>query len=210
MLSGVTIVDPGSTFIDSGVEIGMDTVIYPGTIIEGLARIGEDCIIGPNSRLVDAKVGNNTVINNSIVLESSIGDDVQMGPFAYIRPGSIIGNKAKIGDFVEVKKSIIGNRTKVPHLAYIGDTEIGENTNIACGVVTVNYDGKKKSKTHIGSNAFVGCNVNLIAPVTVRDNSYIAAGSTITEEVPENALAIARSRQVNKEDWVIKRHKEGV
>lgn len=208
MLEGVTIMDAGTVLIDESAEIGMDTVIYPGTIIEGLCKIGEACTIGPNSRLVDVKVGDNTSINNSVVLQSSIGNDVQIGPFSYIRPESNIGSKAKIGDFVEIKKSNIGSRTKIPHLAYIGDSDIGDNTNIACGVITVNYNGKTKSRTRIGSNSFVGCNANLVAPVTVNDNSYIAAGSTITEEVPENSLAIARSRQVNKEDWVIKRGME--
>lgn len=205
MYDGVTIMDTGTVFIDAAAEIGMDTVIYPGTIIEGRCRIGEGCTIGPNSRLVDVKIGDNTSVNSSVVLQSTIGDDVQVGPFAYIRPDSNIGNKTKIGDFVEIKKTNVGSRTKIPHLAYIGDSDVGENTNIACGVITVNYDGKVKSRTRIGSNSFVGCNVNLVAPVTVNDNSYIAAGSTITEEVPENALAIARSRQVNKEDWVIRR-----
>ncbi|HHW48226.1 MAG TPA: bifunctional UDP-N-acetylglucosamine diphosphorylase/glucosamine-1-phosphate N-acetyltransferase GlmU [Clostridiaceae bacterium] len=208
MKSGVTIIDPASTYIDEGVKIGIDTVVYPGTIIEGSTVIGEDCIIGPNSRLVDAKVGNGTEINSSVILNSTIGNDVRVGPFAYIRPESVIGNNVKIGDFVEIKKSVVGDKTKIPHLAYIGDAEIGKNTNIACGVITVNYDGKKKSKTIIGNNSFVGCNVNLIAPVEVKDNSYIAAGSTITEEVPEYALAIARERQVIKENWVIKRGME--
>lgn len=205
MLDGVTIIDTGSAFIDASAEIGADTVIYPGTIIEGSCKIGKNCIIGPNSRLVDVRIGDNTSVNSSVALESSIGSDVHIGPFAYIRPGSNIGNKVKIGDFVEIKKSNVGNRTKIPHLTYIGDSDVGENTNIACGVITVNYNGKVKSRTRIGSNSFVGCNANLVAPVTVNDNSYIAAGSTITEEVPENALAIARSRQVNKADWVIKK-----
>lgn len=205
MKQGVTIIDPGTTYIDEEVEIGIDTIIYPGTILEGSTTIGEDCIIGPNTRLVSSNIGDGAEVINSIILESSVGDHTKVGPFAYIRPGSSIGKKAKIGDFVEVKKSVIGDKTKIPHLAYIGDAEVGNNTNIACGVITVNYDGKKKRKTVIGNNAFVGCNVNLVAPVEVKDNSYIAAGSTITEEVPENSLAIARSRQVLKEDWVVKK-----
>ncbi len=205
MLAGVTILNPDSTFIDEDVEIGMDTVIYPGVILEGRTVIGEDCTIGPNTRLSGTVVGNNSSIANSVVVDSILGDDNQIGPFAYIRPESRIGNKVKIGDFVEIKKSVVGNRTKIPHLAYIGDAEVGENTNIACGVITVNYDGAKKSRTVIGSNSFVGCNVNLVAPVTVSDNSYIAAGSTITEDVPGHALAIARSRQTNKPDWVLKK-----
>ena len=205
MLAGVTILNPGSTFIDEDVEIGIDTVIYPGVLLEGKTKIGEDCTVGPDSRLVNTVVGNNTTITKSVVTDSVLGDDSQVGPFAYIRPESRIGNRVKIGDFVEIKKSVVGSRTKIPHLAYIGDAEIGENTNIACGVITVNYDGVKKSRTVVGSNSFVGCNVNLIAPVKVSDGSYIAAGSTITEDVPENALSIARSRQTNKEDWVIRK-----
>lgn len=205
MLSGVTIMNPESTFIDEDVKIGMDTVIYPGVLLEGSTIIGEDCVIGPGTRLINTVVGDNTSISNSVAADSSIGNEATVGPFAYIRPESRIGSKVKIGDFVEVKKSVIGNRTKIPHLAYIGDSEVGENTNIACGVITVNYDGIKKSRTKIGNNAFVGCNVNLVAPVHVNDSSYIAAGSTITEDVPANALSIARSRQVNKQDWVIKK-----
>lgn len=203
--SGVTLIDPDSTYIDDEVEIGIDTVIYPGTFIEGRTKIGEDCIIGPNCRIVSSNIGRNTEISNSVILESSIGEEAHVGPFAYIRPESSVGNKVKIGDFVEIKKSVIGDKTKIPHLAYIGDAEIGRNTNIACGVITVNYNGKVKNKTIVGNNAFVGCNVNLVAPVEVHDNTYIAAGSTITEKVPDNSLAIARSRQVIKEDWVIKK-----
>lgn len=202
MRAGVTIIDPLSTYIDEGVTIGADTLVYPGTIIERGSEIGEDCEIGPNTRIIAGIIGNSVKISNSVVLESSIGDEAQIGPFAYIRPGSAIGKKVKIGDFVEVKKSVIGNRTKIPHLAYIGDAEIGSNTNIGCGVITVNYDGKIKHKTIVGNNSFVGCNVNLVAPVRVDDNSYIAAGSTITDDVPGYCLAIARSRQVIKDGWV--------
>lgn len=208
MLSGVSVMDAATTYIDDQVEIGMDTVIYPGTILEGNTKIGEGCIIGPASRLVNAEVGDDVEISQSVVLDSCVEDGAKIGPFAYIRPESRIGKKVKIGDFVEIKKSVIGDKTKIPHLAYIGDSQIGRNTNIACGVITVNYDGKKKHKTVIGDNCFIGCNTNLVAPVTVNDNSYVAAGSTITEEVPEYSLAIARSRQVNKEDWVRKKGME--
>jgi bifunctional UDP-N-acetylglucosamine pyrophosphorylase/glucosamine-1-phosphate N-acetyltransferase len=205
MKSGVTIINPDNTYIDAEVTIGIDTVIFPGTIIEGRTKVGEDCIIGPNSRIVDSDIGSQVEINNSVVLQSKIGDGTRVGPFAYIRPECSIGKKVKIGDFVELKKSVVGDKTKIPHLAYIGDSEIGRNSNIACGVITVNYDGCAKHKTIIGDNAFVGCNVNLVAPVKVENNSYIAAGSTITEKVPEYSLAIARSRQVVKEDWVTKK-----
>jgi bifunctional UDP-N-acetylglucosamine pyrophosphorylase/glucosamine-1-phosphate N-acetyltransferase len=205
MRQGVTIIDPNTTYIDSEVKIGIDTIIYPGTILEGTTSIGEDCTIGPNSRLVSSNIGNGVEFANSIAFDSIIDDGAKIGPFAYLRPGSRLGKKVKVGDFVEVKNSVIGDKAKIPHLAYIGDAEVGRNTNIACGVITVNYNGKDKNKTLIGSNSFVGCNVNLIAPVEVKDNTYIAAGSTITEEVPENSLAIARSRQTVKEDWVIKK-----
>ena len=208
MKNGVTIIDPNSTFIDDGVKIGMDTVIYPGTIIEGSTEIGEECIIGPSSRITSTTIGDEVEIINTVIIESTIGDKTSVGPFAYIRPGNRIGRNVKVGDFVELKKSNIGDKTKIPHLSYIGDTTVGRNTNIACGVITVNYNGKEKNRTVIGDNAFVGCNVNLIAPVEVKDNSYIAAGSTITDEVPEYSLAIARERQVIKEDWVKKKNME--
>ena len=202
MKEGVTIIDPSNTYIGAEVKIGVDTVIYPGSIIEGNTSIGEECIIGQNCRITNSEIGNNVHIQNSVIMDSSIGNGANIGPFAYIRPESLIGENVKIGDFVEIKKSSIGNHTKVSHHAYVGDAEVGENTNIGCGVITVNYDGKEKHKTVIGNNAFVGCNVNLVAPVKVNDNSYIAAGSTITETVPEYSLAIARERQIIKENWV--------
>lgn len=205
MEQGVTIIDPDRTYIDRDVAIGIDTVIYPGTIIEGSTKIGEDCIIGPNSRIVDSTIHDDVEVNNSVVLQSEIKSGTHVGPFAYIRPESIIGRNVKIGDFVEVKKSTIGDGTKASHLTYIGDSEVGRNVNFGCGTITVNYNGKIKSKTIIGDNVFIGCNTNLVAPVKVNDDSYIAAGSTITDEVPEGALAIARERQVNKEGWVEKK-----
>ncbi|HHW30912.1 MAG TPA: bifunctional UDP-N-acetylglucosamine diphosphorylase/glucosamine-1-phosphate N-acetyltransferase GlmU [Clostridiaceae bacterium] len=205
MREGVTIIDPDTTYIDQGVKIGIDTVIYPGTIIEGNTVVGEDCIIGPNSRLIDATVGNNVEITASIVAESTIGDDAKIGPFAHLRPQTCVGEHAKVGAFVETKKCTLGAGTKASHLAYVGDAEVGRNVNIGCGVVFVNYDGKKKHKTIVGNNAFVGSNSNLVAPVTVGENGYIAAGSTITNDVPEYSLAIARERQVVKEGWVIKK-----
>lgn len=205
MLDGVTIIDPSSTYIDDGVVIGMDTIIFPGTIIEGKSVIGEDCVIGPNSRIVDSEIQNGVEVQSSVVLESKIMDKAKVGPFAYIRPGSQIGKKVKIGDFVEIKKSVIGDGTKVSHLTYIGDAEVGSDCNFGCGTVVVNYDGTRKYKTKIGNHAFIGCNTNLVAPVELGDNAYVAAGSTITEDVPEGALAVARSRQVNKEGWVDKK-----
>lgn len=206
MDEGVTIINPNNTYIDSDAKIGIDTVIYPGTIIEGKCIIGEDCIIGPNSRIVKSEIGNGVEIQNSVVLESAVGDETHVGPFAYIRPESVIGKKVRIGDFVEIKKSSIGDGTKVSHLTYIGDAEVGEKCNFGCGTVFVNYDGSKKYKTKIGNHAFIGCNCNLIAPIEIGDNAYLAAGSTITDNVPDGSLAIARERQVNKDGWVDKRN----
>lgn len=205
MDEGVTILDPNTTYIDDEVKIGMDTVIYPNTIIEGNTIIGEDCIIGPGTRITNSKVGNGVTIQNSVIIESSVGDRTKVGPFAYLRPESKIGKGAKIGDFVEIKKSEIGDNTKVSHLTYIGDATVGGSCNFGCGTVVVNYDGTNKNHTYIGDHAFIGCNTNLISPVKVGDNAYIAAGSTITDEVPGEALAIARARQVNKEGWVSKK-----
>lgn len=205
MLNGVTFLNPDSCIVEHNVTIGRDTVIYPSTILEGNTQIGENCVIGPNSKITDTTVGNNVTVLSSVTVESTIGDNTKVGPFAYLRPGSQIGKNVKIGDFVEIKKSVIGDDTKVAHLTYIGDAEIGKNVNVGCGVVVVNYDGVKKHKTVVGDNSFIGCNVNLVSPVEVKPNAYIAAGSTITEEVPEYSLAIARSRQTIIEDWVIRK-----
>lgn len=205
MLNGVTFVDASSVYVDAEVTIGKDTIIYPNTILEGDTKIGDNCIIGPGSRIVSSVVGDSVVVNNSQVLESNICSKTKVGPFAYLRPGSDIGSNVKIGDFVEIKKSKIGDNTKISHLTYVGDAEIGRSVNLGCGVVVVNYDGKKKYKTIVGDNSFVGCNVNLISPVELEDNTFIAAGSTITDDVPKNSLAIARSRQEIKRDWVTNR-----
>jgi len=205
MDNGVTIMDPSSTYIDCEVTIGKDTIIYPGNVLQGKTIIKEDCVLYPNNRISDSILGNGIVIQSSVVIESKIGEQTTVGPFAYIRPESNIGKHARIGDFVEIKKSTIGDNTKVSHLTYIGDAEVGSGCNFGCGTVVVNYDGKLKYKTIIGNNVFIGCNTNLVAPVTVNDNAYTAAGSTITNEVPKNALAIARARQKNIEKWVIKK-----
>ena len=202
LVNGVTIIDPSSTYIGVDVEIGQDCIIYPGNVIEGNTKIGTDCVLYPGSRINNAIIGERVEIQNSVILESVIGDDTTVGPYAYVRPESNIGNNVRIGDFVEIKKSKIGNGTKVSHLTYIGDAEVGEKCNFGCGTVVVNYDGKEKHKTIIGNNSFIGCNTNLVSPVEVKDNTYIAAGSTITKEVPEGSLAIARAKQVNIQGWV--------
>ncbi|WP_139905949.1 bifunctional UDP-N-acetylglucosamine diphosphorylase/glucosamine-1-phosphate N-acetyltransferase GlmU [Clostridium thermarum] len=206
MINGVTIIDPKTTYIDSEVEIESDTLIYPGNVLQGKTIIKSGCVIYPNNRIQDSIIEKGVTVQSSVILESSIGENTTVGPYAYIRPESVIGNNARIGDFVEIKKSTIGDNTKVSHLTYIGDAEVGRDCNFGCGTVVVNYDGKKKHKTIIGNNAFIGCNTNLVSPVEVKDNSYIAAGSTITREVPSGSLAIARAKQVNIEGWVNRRN----
>ncbi|MDP4144524.1 MAG: bifunctional UDP-N-acetylglucosamine diphosphorylase/glucosamine-1-phosphate N-acetyltransferase GlmU [Bacillota bacterium] len=205
MENGVTITDPNNTYIDSEVEIGSNTIIYPGNVLEGSTIIEEGCILYPNSRISNSVIERDVVIQNSVVLDSKIGEGTTVGPFAYIRPDSTIGKNARIGDFVEIKKSTIGDDTKVSHLTYIGDAEVGSGCNFGCGTVVVNYDGKNKHKTIIGNNSFIGCNTNLVSPVKIEDNTYIAAGSTITKQVPKGTLAIARAKQVNIEGWVDKK-----
>ena len=203
--NGVTLIDPKTTYIGTDVEIGKDTIIYPNNIIEGKTVIKENCTILQNCRIKDSIIESGVEVQASVVLESKIGENTTVGPFAYIRPETSIGNNARIGDFVEIKKSTIGNGTKVSHLTYIGDAEVGSGCNFGCGTVVVNYDGKEKHKTVIGDNSFIGCNTNLVSPVKVGDNTYIAAGSTITSEVKEGDLAIARAKQRNIEGWVKKK-----
>ncbi|ALC88462.1 bifunctional N-acetylglucosamine-1-phosphate uridyltransferase/glucosamine-1-phosphate acetyltransferase [Bacillus sp. FJAT-18017] len=204
MRNGVTIIDPASTYIGPDVRIGQDTVILPGTIINGSTVIGSDCKIGPHTEIDCCEVGNETVIRQSAAFQSSIGSCVNIGPFAHIRPDSQLGNDVKIGNFVEIKKAVIGNSSKASHLSYIGDAEVGSDVNIGCGSITVNYDGKNKFLTKIEDGVFIGCNSNLVAPVTIGKGAYVAAGSTITENVPSEALSVARARQVNKENYVQK------
>jgi bifunctional UDP-N-acetylglucosamine pyrophosphorylase/glucosamine-1-phosphate N-acetyltransferase len=204
MRNGVTLIDPENTCISADAEIGSDTVIYPGTVITGAAKIGSENIIGPSSEIKDSTIGDQNVIKQSVVHDSEIGSFTNIGPFAHIRPSSQLENNVKIGNFVEVKKSVMAEGSKASHLSYIGDAEIGKNVNLGCGSITVNYDGKNKSLTKVGDGAFIGCNSNLVAPVTVGAGAYVAAGSTITEDVPSDALSIARSRQTTKENYVQK------
>ncbi|SLL37202.1 bifunctional N-acetylglucosamine-1-phosphate uridyltransferase/glucosamine-1-phosphate acetyltransferase [Mycobacteroides abscessus subsp. abscessus] len=201
MRNGVTIMDPLNTYIEADVMIKEDTVIYPGTMLKGATVIGSDCVIGPNTEINNCVVGNNTAIKQSVAHDSSIGSDVNIGPFAHIRPASTIDDEVKIGNFVEIKKATFGKGSKASHLSYIGDANVGSDVNIGCGAITVNYDGKNKFLTTIEDGAFIGCNSNLIAPVTISKGAYVAAGSTITDDVPSEALSIARARQVNKENY---------
>lgn len=201
MQNGVTIKGFESVYIETDVEIEPNVTIEGNVSLKGKTKIKEMAFIGRSTELIDVEVGVGTRIIHSYVQNSKIGKFVNIGPYAHIRPESEIGDEAKIGNFVEVKKSKIQAKSKVSHLSYIGDAEIGKDVNIGCGTITVNYDGENKHKTEIEDGAFVGCNVNLVAPVKVGKNSIVAAGSTITDEVPENALAIARQRQTNKENY---------
>ena len=205
MLAGVTIIDPDKVQVTTNVKVGRDTVLYPGTVLEGDTVIGENCVIGSNTSLNNCKVGNNTKILETVGIDSEIGSDTNVGPFAYLRPGTKVGSEVKIGDFVEVKNSTIDDGTKVAHLTYIGDADVGKRVNFGCGTVVVNYDGVNKHRTIIEDDCFIGCNTNLVSPVVVRHGAYTAAGSTITDEVPPESLAIARSKQVVKEQWTAKR-----
>lgn len=205
MLAGVTIIDPDKVQVTTNVKVGRDTVLYPGTVLEGDTVIGENCVIGSNTSLNNCKVGDNTKILETVGIDSEIGSDTNVGPFAYLRPGTKVGSEVKIGDFVEVKNSTIDNGTKVAHLTYIGDADVGKRVNFGCGTVVVNYDGVNKHRTIIEDDCFIGCNTNLVSPVVVRHGAYTAAGSTITDEVPPESLAIARSKQVVKEQWTAKR-----
>ena len=205
MLAGVTIIDPDKVQVTTNVKVGRDTVLYPGTVLEGDSVIGENCVIGSNTSLNNCKVGYNTMILETVGIDSEIGSDTNVGPFAYLRPGTKVGSEVKIGDFVEVKNSTIDDGTKVAHLTYIGDADVGKRVNFGCGTVVVNYDGVNKHRTIIEDDCFIGCNTNLVSPVVVRHGAYTAAGSTITDEVPPESLAIARSKQVVKEQWTAKR-----
>lgn len=202
--SGVEFIDITQAYIKGNVKIGKGTVIYPCVVIEGDVTIGENCLIGQNSRIVDSHIGNEVSVQTSHIIESRVGDKTSIGPFAYLRPNSNIGSKCKVGDFVEVKNSNFGDGSKASHLTYIGDADVGERVNLGCGVVFVNYDGKNKYRTRVESDSFVGCNTNLVSPVCVGEKAYIAAGSTVTENVPSGALHIARSKGETKENWVKK------
>ena len=205
MVNGVTIIDVNSTYIEADVEIGNDTIVYPGTMLSGNTKIGTSCVIGMNCSITNSQIGNYTEIQSSTIIDAIVGENTTVGPYAYLRPKSNIGNNVKIGDFVEVKNATIEDNSKASHLSYIGDAHVGKNVNIGCGVVFVNYDGKNKFKSIVKDGAFIGSNANLVAPVTIEEKGYIATGSTITNNVPQGALAVAREKQVIKEGWVDKK-----
>ena len=204
MVNGVSFVDPATTYIDAGVEIGSDTVIEAGVQLQGKTVIGSDCVIGAHSRIVDSVIEDHVVVEHSVIEKSLVKSHADVGPFAHLRTKAEIGEGVHIGNFVEVKNAEIGKNTKVGHLTYVGDATLGEEINVGCGVVFVNYDGKNKQRTTIGDHSFIGSNANIIAPVEIAKNTSVAAGSTITEDIPEYAMAIARARQVNKEEYAKK------
>jgi len=201
---GVIFIDPNTTYIDPRAEIGAGTVVLPNTIVRGASVVGEHCELGPNTMIRDCTVGDHTTINASQINESTIGSHTTVGPFAYVRPNCSVGDHCRIGDFVELKNSSLDEGTKVSHLTYVGDSDVGKRVNFGCGTVTTNYDGVKKYRCTIGDDVFLGCNTNLIAPVEIGEGAYTAAGSTVTEDVPAGALAVARARQENKPGWVKK------
>ena len=207
MEAGVTIIDPASTFVDTDVEIGMDTVLYPYTWLSGKTKIGENSVIGPNVMVEDSVIGNDVQMKFVYAHECTVKDGVTVGPYVHLRPDTVIENHVKIGNFIEVKNSTVGEGSKLPHLSYIGDTDMGARVNIGCGTIMVNYDGQHKHRTTIEDDAFIGCNSNLVAPVTIGRGAFVAAGSTITKDVPDDALGVARAAQKNIDGWAEKKKK---
>ena len=199
--NGVEFLSLDGIIISPFAKIGKSTVIHPNTQIRRNVVIGDNCVVGPSSVIEDSTVGNDCVINSTQIYSSVLEDNVKIGPFCHVRPNSHLCSGVKIGDFVEVKNSTLGRDTHASHLTYIGDSDVGERVNFGCGTVTCNYDGYNKNRCNIGDDVFVGCNTNLIAPVKLGDGSYTAAGSTITDDIPSDGLGIARSRQVNKDEW---------
>jgi bifunctional UDP-N-acetylglucosamine pyrophosphorylase/glucosamine-1-phosphate N-acetyltransferase len=206
---GVTVVDPDSAWIDSGVRVGSDSVLYPGVILEGRTRLGKSCVVHSGVRLRDVTAGDNVLfLDHSVAFESRVGSHTKIGPFAHMRPGTVIGSECKIGNFVETKKTRMGRGSKAPHLTYLGDAVIGKRVNVGAGTITCNYDGVRKSETRLGDGVFIGSDTQLVAPVRLGRGSYVAAGTTVTKDVPDGALAISRAPQRNLEGWVAKRRRQ--
>ena len=203
--AGVVFIDLKAVYIDEGVRIGKGTVIYPCVVLEGDVEIGENCTIGQNTRIKDSIIGSGTSIQSSVILESKVGNETSVGPFAYLRPNSEVGSHCKVGDFVEIKNYRLDDGAKAAHLTYVGDSDVGKKVNLGCGVVFVNYDGSKKYRSVVEDGAFIGCNVNLVSPVHVGKDAYVAAGSTITNDVEDGALYVARSKGKSIKGWVEKR-----
>mgnify|MGYP002772745141 FL=1 len=205
MLNGVTVIDPDNVYIENDVVIGNDTEIWPGVQLKGKTVIGSGCIIGSETIIENSEIGDGTDILKSVIKESSVGSGTHVGPFAYMRPGSRVGSECKVGDFVELKNANFGDGSKAAHLAYIGDADVGEDVNVGCGVIFANYDGVHKHRSVVGDRAFIGSNSNLVAPVSVAEDAYIAAGTTVTREIPSGALCVGRSRETVEEGWVAKK-----
>ena len=199
--AGAVIMSPETTFIADSVKLGRGAKIYPMNVLDGTTEIGENAVVYSYCDLTDTVVGANSEIRSSYAVGARIGERTTVGPFACLRAGATIGNASRIGDFVEVKNSVLGDGVKAAHLTYIGDADVGAGTNVGCGTVFANYDGVKKRRSRVGEGVFIGCNTNLIAPVNVGDGAYIAGGSTVTDDVPEDALCIARERQIVKKEW---------
>ncbi len=206
--NGVEIWDSRSTYVEPGIDVGIGTVLLPGTILQGRTSVGYGCTIGPNTRIIDSNIGNHCVVEQSRLEQVRLTGSCQVGPFANLRPGTVLDQKTKAGAFVELKNTNLYQGAQVPHLSYLGDATVGAGTNIGCGAVTANFDRVQKHPTVIGREAFVGCNTTLVAPVTVGEGAYVGAGSVITEDIPAQALAIGRSRQQNKREWALRNKKE--
>ncbi|MFP4148611.1 MAG: bifunctional UDP-N-acetylglucosamine diphosphorylase/glucosamine-1-phosphate N-acetyltransferase GlmU [Nitriliruptoraceae bacterium] len=202
---GVSVTDPATTYVDVDVEVGRDAQLLPGTILAAGTRVGPRAVVGPHSHLIGCEVGADASVHSTRAEQATIGAHASVGPFTHLRPGTVLGARTKVGAFAETKNATVGEGSKIPHLAYVGDATVGERVNVACGVITVNYDGQRKSHTTIEDGAFVGCDTMLVAPVTIGAGAYTAAGSTVTEDVPAGALAIARARQSVKEGWAERR-----
>jgi bifunctional UDP-N-acetylglucosamine pyrophosphorylase / glucosamine-1-phosphate N-acetyltransferase len=208
MVAGVTVIDPATTYVDDTVTVGPDSVLYPGVILEGATSLGVECVVHTGCHLTDTRLGDRVLLKPYCVLAAStVEEAAQLGPFCHLRPQSHVGANAKVGNFVELKKSRIGRGSKVPHLSYVGDTQMGEGVNVGAGTITCNYDGTSKHETVIGDRVFVGTNSSLVAPLTIGEGAYVAAGSVITKNVPPGALAVARGRQETREGWVARKQK---
>lgn len=208
LAAGVIMMDPAAVYVEDQVTVGAGTLLLPGTILRGSTVIGKNCCIGPQVMITDSTVEDGCTINASQCEESTIERECQIGPYAHIRPHCVVGEGSKIGAFVQLKNCNLGRGTKMAHLTYVGDSDVGEDCNFGCGTITCNYDGFKKHRTTIGSHVFVGCNTNLIAPVAVEDGAFIAAGTTVARDVPQDALVIGRVRQEVKEDWAAENRKK--
>ena len=209
MAAGVTLEDPATTFVDRSVSIGADTILHPGVSLEGRTTIGAGCEIHSGTRIVDSRIGDRvTILNHCVITDATIGDDVSVGPFAHLRPETDVRDRARVGNFVELKRTVVGSQSKAMHLSYLGDATIGENVNIGAGTITCNYDGVNKNQTVIEDGAFIGSDTQLIAPVTVKKGAYVGSGTTVREDVPAGALAVSAGKQRNIDGWVAERKKK--